>query len=112
MDYKIIVFPQAENDLAKAFSYLDEHSPNAASRWYRHLTDAINTLTELPERCAHAPETEKLGVEIRQLLYGQHPSVYRIVFRIVNENQEVHILTVSHSARKPLTEEEMELFLD
>lgn len=112
MDYKIVLLPQAENDIAEAFHSLWEHSPNAAARWYKRVRDAINTLKQLPARCSHAPETAKVGIEIRQLLYGKHPGVYRIVFRIVNESQEVHILTVRHSARKSLTKEEMQFFLD
>ena len=33
-----------------------------------------------PTRCGIAPESEKSGEEIRQLLYGKRPHVYRILF--------------------------------
>lgn len=111
MDYKIVLLPQAENDITEAFGYLWEHSPEAATRWYKRVRDAINTLSKLPARCAHAPEAAKLQFELRQLLYGKHPGIYRIVFRIVDD-REVHVLSVRHCARKSLTKEEVRLYMD
>lgn len=112
MAYSLIVMPQAEADMTEAFSYLSERAPEAAASWYRHLKTAIESLAEMPARCALAPEAAKLGVELRHLLYGHNPGVYRIVFRIIEEAQEVHILTVRHGARKPLTDEELQPFLE
>jgi plasmid stabilization system protein ParE len=111
MDYKIVVLPQAEVDIAQAFTYISKHSPEAAARWYQKVKSAIASLHQMPARCPKATETAKLGVELRQLLHGKHPAVYRIVFRIVNE-REVHVLAVRHGARKPLTEEEARIFLE
>lgn len=99
MDYKIIIFPQAETDIMEVFDYISEHSPEAAMRWYRKIRDAINTLEQVPSRCPKAPETIMLGMELRQLLYGKHSRTYRIVFRIVDE-REVHVLSVRHCARE------------
>lgn len=112
MAYQLVILPQAEADIAEAFTYLAEHSPQAAGRWYRLVREAIESLAEMPARCPLAPETVKLGFEIRQLLYGQRRGLYRIAFRIVEDVQEVHVLAVRHGARKPLTEEEMQFFLD
>jgi len=76
------------------------------------VREAIETLSEMPARCALAPEAAKLGVSLRQLLHGKHPSVYRIVFRVVEDVLEVHVLTVRHGARRPLTENEIAPFLE
>jgi len=112
MAYKPVVLPQAEADIAEAFTYLFERAPEAAARWYRHVRAAIESLAEMPARCPLAPEAAKLGVELRHLLYGQRPGVYRIVFRIVEDVGEVHVLTVRHGVRKPLTDEDMQPFLE
>ncbi len=112
MAYNLVVMPQAQADIQEAFAYLSQHSPEAARRWYLTVREAIETLSEMPARCALAPEAAKLGVSLRQLLHGKHPSLYRIVFRIVEDAGEVHVLTVRHGARRPLTEDEMAPFLE
>lgn len=112
MAYSLVVTPQAQADIAEAFAFLSEHSPDAARLWYEAVRDAILTLDEMPARCALAPEAAKLGVPLRQLLHGTHPGIYRIVFRILEDAGEVHVLTVRHGARKPLSEEEIAPFLE
>ena len=109
---RIVVSDRAETDLEDAFIYLAERSPVAAARWYRHVRIAIESLSEMPARCPLAPETAKLGFNLRHLVIGQHPSRYRIVFRIIEENQEVHVLTVRHGARRPLADEDIMPYLE
>lgn len=111
MAYKPIILPQAEADIAEAFIYLSEGAPEAATRWYHLIKTEIESLSAMPARCPLAPEAAKLGLELRHLLYGKRPGIYRIVFRIVEEAQEVHILAVRHGARKSLTDEEIQPFL-
>ncbi|MAS05952.1 MAG: hypothetical protein CL534_14910 [Ahrensia sp.] len=55
----------------------------------------------MPERCPLAPENGKWGTEeLRQLLYQEYPSKYRILFHIADNT--VHILQVRHGARRYL----------
>lgn len=110
MAYKIVVLPEAEIEIKQAFSYISEHAPEAAIRWYRCVREAIESISEMPARCPVTPESAKLNFEIRHLLYGKRPGIYRIVFRIAEEEQEVHILTVRHSTRKSLSQEDMQVF--
>lgn len=112
MAYSLVVTPQAQADINEAFAFLSEHSPEAARRWYEAVRDAVLTLDEMPARCPAAPEAARLGVPLRQLLHGKHPSIYRVVFRIAEDAGEVHVLSVRHGARKPLSEEEMAPFLE
>lgn len=110
MAYKIRLTTRAKTDLTTAFNYFEEKAPETAASWYRLVTAEIASLTEMAARCPLAPEAQKLGVELQHLLYGQRPSIYRIVFRVVEERQEVHVLTVRHGARKPLTDEDVQPF--
>jgi plasmid stabilization system protein ParE len=112
MAYKLVVLPQAEADITEAFTYLGERAPEIAARWYRHIRAEIESLAEMPARCPLAPQGAKMGLELRHLLYGKRPGIYRIVFRIVEDIQEVHVLAVRHGARKPLTDEDMKPFLE
>jgi hypothetical protein len=51
-------------------------------RWFAALQDAIASLAELPSRCPLAPENAAFPFEVRHLLYGRKPHVYRILFTI------------------------------
>lgn len=100
MAYNIYLTPRAQADIAAAFAYLKERSPQAAVRWYNCITADIVTLRQMPERC---PALHAAGVKCRQLIRGR----YRVVFDIVEDTKTVRVLTVRHSARREITDGEI-----
>jgi plasmid stabilization system protein ParE len=62
--------------------------------------DAIESLAQMPKRCALCFEHRHFKEEVRQLLYGKKPNVYRILF-IVRAGI-VHVLHIRHAARREL----------
>jgi plasmid stabilization system protein ParE len=72
------------------------------------LFGQIQTLEEMPLRCAVIPEVEELGFEARQLLFGRGRGVYRIIFRVLEGKRQVQILRVWHGSRHALTAEDVE----
>jgi plasmid stabilization system protein ParE len=70
-------------------------------RWFRKLDEAIKSLANLPGRCKLAPENRSVPFEMRQLLYGHKPHLYRILFTI--EGSVVYVLRIRHGRRKELT---------
>jgi plasmid stabilization system protein ParE len=106
MKYRVVIQPSAFNDLDETLTFLKKHySPATAAAWYDGCLTAIESLAESPERCSRARESDKLGVEIRELLYGRYRSVYRILFTL-RENS-VPVLYVRHSARDDMTPHEL-----
>ena len=75
---------------------------DAGLRWFQGLRDAITSLSQSPLRCAFAPENEALPFDVRQLLYGNKPHLYRILFTI--EDKTVTVLHIRHGRRLPLLE--------
>lgn len=67
--------------------------------------DALNSLTQSPERCGLAPENDAVEPEIRQLLYGRRSGVYRALFTITG--QDVRVLHIRHAAREALSAEDL-----
>jgi hypothetical protein len=59
----------AENDLAGILTWLleERQAGETGLRWYQRLKDKISTLSELPHRCGHAPESTSLPFEMRQV---------------------------------------------
>ncbi|MGO4883492.1 MAG: type II toxin-antitoxin system RelE/ParE family toxin [Bryobacteraceae bacterium] len=65
------------------------------------LEDAISSLAEFPRRCPLAPENTSFPFEVRHLLYGSKPHVYRILFTI--QGNTVRVLHIRHGRRQRLS---------
>ena len=63
--YAVVILPNAEDDLERAYLYIKEDSPQNALNWYFHMVEGILSLERMPERCAHAPENDFFAEEIR-----------------------------------------------
>lgn len=98
MKYRVVLQPEAESGITQSFDWLTEQSPTAADEWLSRIESACVSLSELPERCPLAPESDFFDVPIRQLICGNH----RILFTI--DKSVVHVLHVRHAARSMLGE--------
>lgn len=96
MAYQIKITEFAETDIDDAVAYILLDSSQNALQWLSGIEEKILTLQEMPKRCPLAPESEKIGRELRVLLYHKH----RIIFDIDEEKEVVRILRVWHSARR------------
>ena len=96
MAYNVNVTARAERDFASLFDEIDTDNSDAALRWYRGLKDAVLRLERLPNRCPVTRENPQL----RQLLYGRKPHVYRVIYRVVEGEKRVDVLHIRHGARR------------
>jgi len=100
MAYLVEIAARAERDLTALFERIDAQNSRAASRWYAGFKNAILSLEDLPYRCPVTPEKANL----RHLLYGRKPNVYRVIFRVQEKQKKVEILHIRHGARRSLTD--------
>jgi plasmid stabilization system protein ParE len=101
MTFRVETTATAEQDADAVLEWLlSEHAGEAGTRWFAALEDAIASLAKLPARCPLAPENAVFPFEIRHLLYGRKPNVYRILFTI--EDQTVYVLHIRHGRRQPV----------
>ena len=105
MRYVVEVTATAEYEAEAAFHWLSERTSVHAVRWIDGLHDAIRGLAEFPARWPLARERGIFGEDIRQLLYGKAPYVYRVLF-IIRANI-VHVLHVRHGARRAMTPDDL-----
>ena len=98
MAYRVKIMPRAERDLSELYQSIDAQSSEAALLWYRGLKEAIRSLRDNPHRCPATRENKNL----RHLLYGNRPFVYRVIYRVTEKPKEIDILHVRHGARKGL----------
>ena len=102
MAFRVEISAVAEQEAEAILNWLiNEQAGTAGLRWFVALYEAIDSLDQLPARCALAPEHKDFSVEVRQLLYGRKPHQYRILFTI--EGDTVTVLHIRHGRRDVLT---------
>ena len=116
MGFEVQITDEAFGDLDAIADFIKRQANfDIARKWFSGIVGTIETLGEMPARCALAPEAEDLQDEIRLLLHGRKNRAYRIYFKIYQETESsgsVIVFHVRHWARKPLTDEELEELTD
>ncbi len=98
MIFRVETTPAAEGDAQAILEWLlDQQAGETGLRWFLNLEQAIQSLSNFPERCPLARENERFPFEVRQLLYGRRPHIYRILFTI--EQDTVYVLHIRHGRR-------------
>jgi plasmid stabilization system protein ParE len=101
MAYHVEITLQAERDAEAILDWLlSQHSGTTGIDWFLALDEAFASLSEFPERCSIAPESSYFPFEVRQLVYGRKPNIYRILFTITGER--VVVLHIRHGKRRPV----------
>jgi toxin ParE1/3/4 len=102
MAFRVSQTYQAHADLNDVLQWLlEQQAGDPGLRWFDGLQEAIETLSEHPHRCGLATESESFGFEVRQLIHGRKPHLYRVLFTI--EDDTVVILHIRHGRRLPVT---------
>ena len=96
MAYRVDITSRAQRDLANLYKEIAAGHSDAALKWYRGLKDAILSLENQPHRCPVTPEKR----QIRHLLYGQKPHIYRVIYRILEKQKLLEVLHIRHGARR------------
>lgn len=99
MAYLVKITLRAKRDLAILFDDIHAADSEAALNWYEGLKEAALTLEKLPNRCPLTRENPKL----RHLLYGRKPHVYRVIYRVFENEKRAHVLHIRHGARRLFT---------
>jgi len=104
MTYRVELTLRAARDLEDLYQQIRAAESPVAARWYNALEKAIRTLERFPRRCPLAPEAGKVKRQLRHLLYGRKPHVYRVLYEIDEPHNLIHILTIRHGARDDFSE--------
>ena len=96
MAYLVKITSRAGRDLAHLYEVIHTEQSDAALKWYQGLKNAILSLEEQPNRC---PVTRKKD-QLRHLLYGDKPHIYRVIYRVLERQKRVEVLHIRHGARR------------
>ncbi len=106
MTYRVILQRLAIQDLDDAFVWAARKAPATAARWLDRFQAALQRLDTNPQRCPRAREHRKVDVELREILFGKTPNVYRAIFLI--DGDTVRVLRIRRAQRRPLTRKQID----
>jgi addiction module RelE/StbE family toxin len=94
--YRIIYSPRVASDLHDIFDFINEQSPQNALTMLRKIVNAIDSLEQFPHRYP-----EKMGARNRRGPTRVMPvPPYLILYRILEQQNAVRLITVRHGARR------------
>ena len=105
MKYRVVVQRLAKQDLWVAYQRAATRAPVTALRWLDRFERALQTLDERPDRCPLAHESAKVAVDVRVLLFGRTPHIFRVLFTVTEDS--VRILRIRQAQRRYLTRSEL-----
>ena len=87
MIYKVIIEPEAFQDLLNIKSYITkEDTLNKANQFISQLKKSIKSLDEMPQRCRKSYYTDTQ--DTHDLIYKKYTTVFQII------EDRVHVLTI------------------
>jgi plasmid stabilization system protein ParE len=102
--YEVRLAEPAEIEIEAAYPGRMRFGQSVADRWYAGLARALESLSQLPHRHLRAPESDMMGGEVRQMIYGRGRGAYRVLHRVFEPEEGtsgvVRILHVRHVARQ------------
>lgn len=105
MTYRVVLQRLAMKDLRAAYDLAARRAPDAALRWLNRFELALKTLENLPERRPWAKERHRVGVDLREFLFGKSPYVFRALF--VVDGDAVRVLRIRRAQRRRLSAKEL-----
>ena len=107
MAYRVELTDRARRDLGDLYARINAAESLAAARWFNGLEEAVYRLEDFPRRCPIAPEGRRAKRQLRHLLYGNKPNVYRAIYEIVESDKTVYVLTIRHGAMEEARPDEL-----
>ena len=85
-EYKIKIYPTAEQDLVEIVDYLNTLSTDVALKYYDMLVNEIASLSSLPERCPHPKDLALTAKGYRYLIVKD----YLVFYMVVGNTVQIH----------------------
>lgn len=102
MAYRVDLTERAARDLRRLYQTIDGGASAQAHAWFNGLERLVLSLDEHPARGAVLPEEN----DLRHLLYGRKPNVYRVIYKVDEPTKAVTILHIRHGRRDAFIRDE------
>ena len=96
MEYRVEIQNRAKRDLIEIGTFIQVQHSAAAREWFAGLRVKILSLRSMPGRSSRVQDAPLY----RQMLYGNKPNTYRILYRVLEPEMLVIVVHVRHAARE------------
>jgi toxin ParE1/3/4 len=96
MDYRLIISPEASEDLQALHGFIARDSPDNAARMVERILEAIEKLKLFPHRTVLERQNPKLKYPVRTLPVKP----YVVYFRVIDEQGMIRVLKIHHGSRR------------
>jgi len=96
MTYHVELSKRAIRDLANLHRHINAIESAAAARWFNGLEETIHHLEHSPRLGAVTHEDDAL----RQLIYGNKPHFYRVIYEVDDAKNLVTVLQIRHGRQQ------------
>ena len=102
--FQVKVARRALRDMRESAAYIRQRSPLAATKWLRELLGSIQNLKQLPYRHPSLAIEDEPTNSYRRFLHYSH----QVIYRVDEGARIVYVVRVYHSARGPISWQELE----
>jgi plasmid stabilization system protein ParE len=99
MAYRVNFTRRARRDYFLLYDSIHAAESDPAQLWFRRLDETIALLATAP-RMGSVTHEDKT---VRQVIYGNKPHLYRVLYDIDDADHRVDILSIWHGKRLPPT---------
>jgi toxin ParE1/3/4 len=97
MAYRVSFTRRARRDYLNIYEFTNATESVAAQIWLQRLEETIRLLAATPRMGSLTHEDET----VRQIIYGNRPRLYRILYDIDDRDQRITVLSIWHGKRLP-----------
>jgi toxin ParE1/3/4 len=94
--YRLIISPEASENLNALHAFIAEDSPQNAARMVERILTSIDNLKIFPHRTVLERQSRKVTHPVRSLPVKP----YVVYFRVLDDEKAIRILTIRHGARR------------
>jgi plasmid stabilization system protein ParE len=95
MAYRVSFARRAVRDLDRLYDSINAAESDAAVRWFLKLQETIGLLASSP----HMGALTHKDASRRQLVYGNKPHLYRVIYKLDDDASIVIVLQIRHGKR-------------
>jgi plasmid stabilization system protein ParE len=106
MARSVKLHPEAASDIRQIIRFISERvSSRSAEGWNARIEAAIERLASEADQWPQADDAADLSIDLREMLCGRRPQVYRILFTI--DGDVVNVYRIRHAAQDRLSQDDL-----
>ena len=108
MTFSVRILARARQDVQQIYDWIGARSVDGAEQWLERFEQVTETLRVNPFLCPIAPESERLQVEVRHILFRtRNGRTFRAIFTVTED--QVRILRIRGAGQPPVKPREMDV---